>query len=98
MPWKERYTISDEKSIGDSEIRWPGGKRCCFLAVVDLRHQPELELIAVALVAGEVIQNPPARGHRAVLASRVRQFQFVDCTVRGERRMDGSLRRRVRVR
>src|SRR4051812_27529075 len=36
MPWKERYTISDEKSIRDADIRWPGGKRCCFRVVVDL--------------------------------------------------------------
>ena len=36
MPWKERYTISDEKSILDRDIVWPGGKRCCFRIVVDL--------------------------------------------------------------
>ncbi|CAN5291964.1 polysaccharide deacetylase [soil metagenome] len=36
MPWKERYTISDEKSIVDSDITWPNGKRCCFRVVVDL--------------------------------------------------------------
>ena len=36
MPWKERYTISDEKSIVDADIKWPDGKRCCFRVVVDL--------------------------------------------------------------
>ena len=36
MPWKERYTISDEKSIPDADIKWPDGKRCCFRVVVDL--------------------------------------------------------------
>jgi hypothetical protein len=36
MPWKERYTISDEKSIVDADITWPDGKRCCFRVVVDL--------------------------------------------------------------
>jgi peptidoglycan/xylan/chitin deacetylase (PgdA/CDA1 family) len=36
MPWKERYTISDEKTLADSEVRWPDGKRCCFRVVVDL--------------------------------------------------------------
>src|SRR5260370_3203343 len=36
MPWKERYTISDEKTVPDSEVRWPDGKRCCFRVVVDL--------------------------------------------------------------
>ena len=36
MPWKERYTISDERTLPDSEVRWPDGKRCCFRIVVDL--------------------------------------------------------------
>jgi peptidoglycan-N-acetylglucosamine deacetylase len=36
MPWKERYTISDEKSLADDEIRWPRGARCCVGITVDL--------------------------------------------------------------
>ena len=36
MPWKERYTISDERTILDREIRWPEGKRCCLSITVDL--------------------------------------------------------------
>ena len=36
MPWKDRYTISDEKSLSDSEVAWPDGNRCCFRIVVDL--------------------------------------------------------------
>lgn len=36
MPWKDRYTISDERSLGDGEIRWPDGKSCCLRIVVDL--------------------------------------------------------------
>src|SRR5258708_30829655 len=36
MPWKDRYTISDERTVPDSEVRWPDGKRCCFRVVVDL--------------------------------------------------------------
>jgi peptidoglycan/xylan/chitin deacetylase (PgdA/CDA1 family) len=36
MPWKERYTISDERTLADSEVKWPLGKRCCFRIVVDL--------------------------------------------------------------
>ena len=36
MPWKERYTISDERTLLDSDVRWPDGKRCCFRVVVDL--------------------------------------------------------------
>jgi len=36
MPWKERYTISDEKSLADDEIRWPGDALCCVGITVDL--------------------------------------------------------------
>ena len=36
MPWKERYTISDEKSLADDDIRWPQGARCCLGITVDL--------------------------------------------------------------
>ena len=28
MPWKDGYTISDEKSLADADVRWPEGKRC----------------------------------------------------------------------
>lgn len=36
MPWKQGYTISDEKSLPDNEVRWPEGKRCAIHIVVDL--------------------------------------------------------------
>ena len=36
MPWKERYTISDEKSFADDDIRWPQDARCCVGITVDL--------------------------------------------------------------
>src|SRR5215813_8401874 len=36
MPWKDRYTISDEKSLADGDIRWPDGRRCAIHIVVDL--------------------------------------------------------------
>jgi peptidoglycan/xylan/chitin deacetylase (PgdA/CDA1 family) len=36
MPWKERYTISDEKSLADEEVHWPGGARCCVSITIDL--------------------------------------------------------------
>ena len=36
MPWKDGYTISDEKSLDDKDIRWPDGKRCAVHIVVDL--------------------------------------------------------------
>jgi peptidoglycan/xylan/chitin deacetylase (PgdA/CDA1 family) len=36
MPWKQGYTISDETSLADKDLRWPGGKRCAVHIVVDL--------------------------------------------------------------
>ena len=36
MPWKDGYTISDEKSLADADLRWPEGKRCAVHIVVDL--------------------------------------------------------------
>jgi peptidoglycan/xylan/chitin deacetylase (PgdA/CDA1 family) len=36
MPWKERYTISDETSLADNDIRWPHGARCCVSIAIDL--------------------------------------------------------------
>ena len=36
MPWKQGYTISNERSLSDSDVRWPNGNRCCFSITVDL--------------------------------------------------------------
>ena len=36
MPWKDRYTVSDEVAVADSDLRWPDGSRCCVLITVDL--------------------------------------------------------------
>jgi hypothetical protein len=36
MPWKQGYTISDERSLTDSELRWPDSARCCVAMTVDL--------------------------------------------------------------
>src|SRR4051812_13162098 len=36
MPWKQGYTISDERSLADAEVRWPDGARCCISVTVDL--------------------------------------------------------------
>lgn len=36
MPWKDGYTISDETSLADADLRWPHGKRCAVHIVVDL--------------------------------------------------------------
>jgi peptidoglycan/xylan/chitin deacetylase (PgdA/CDA1 family) len=36
MPWKDGYTISDERSLPDAALGWPDGKRCAVHIVVDL--------------------------------------------------------------
>jgi len=36
MPWKERYTTSDEKTLDDKDVRWPNAARCAVRIVVDL--------------------------------------------------------------
>lgn len=36
MPWKDRYTISDEISPADDALRWPDGRRCAVCITVDL--------------------------------------------------------------
>jgi peptidoglycan-N-acetylglucosamine deacetylase len=36
MPWKDGYTTSDEKSLADQEVRWPDGKQCACVIVIDL--------------------------------------------------------------
>ena len=36
MPWKANYTISDETSLSDKDVRWPEGRRCAVHIVVDL--------------------------------------------------------------
>ncbi len=36
MPWKDGYTVSDERSLADADVIWPGGNRCCIRVVVDL--------------------------------------------------------------
>ncbi|HEX2885373.1 polysaccharide deacetylase family protein [Vineibacter terrae] len=36
MPWKDRYTISDEVGLADADIVWPDGARCCVTVTVCL--------------------------------------------------------------
>lgn len=36
MPWKDRYTISDEVGLADADVSWPDGKRCCVTLTVSL--------------------------------------------------------------
>ena len=30
MPWKDRYTTSDEVGLADDDVRWPSDRRCAF--------------------------------------------------------------------
>jgi peptidoglycan/xylan/chitin deacetylase (PgdA/CDA1 family) len=55
MPWKEGYTISDEKSLADEEVHWAGNARCCVSINVDLSIAAGPEGIRAA-----DLQAPPA--------------------------------------
>ena len=43
MPWKERYTVSDEVSLSDRELRWPDGNRMggCITVALSVASGPE---------------------------------------------------------
>ena len=36
MPWKERYTVSDEVSLKDHALHWPSGNRMAVHITVAL--------------------------------------------------------------
>jgi peptidoglycan-N-acetylglucosamine deacetylase len=40
MPWKQGYTVSNERTIDDTALRWPDGSRCCVSITVDLTVAP----------------------------------------------------------
>ena len=48
MPWKERYTISDEVSLKDNELHWPGGNRLAAHITVALSVASGPEGLTVA--------------------------------------------------
>ncbi|HVZ07049.1 polysaccharide deacetylase family protein [Rhodopila sp.] len=48
MPWKQGYTVSDERTIPDEDVRWPDGHRCCVGITVDLSVAPGPEGIRPA--------------------------------------------------
>src|SRR5665213_1613312 len=56
MPWKDGYTISDERSLTDAEVRWPDGNRCCFSITVDLSVASGPEGITEADLTGPKAQ------------------------------------------
>ena len=51
MPWKQGYTISDARSLTDSELRWPDGARCCIAVAVDLSVASGAEGVTAANLA-----------------------------------------------
>ncbi|GAA5122618.1 polysaccharide deacetylase family protein [Haloechinothrix salitolerans] len=36
MPWKNRYTVSDERCFADEQVTWPGVKKAAFTLTIDL--------------------------------------------------------------
>src|SRR5262249_57318788 len=54
-PRNEGSTISDDKSLADDEVRWPGGARCCVSITVDLSIASGPEGIRAA-----DLKTPPA--------------------------------------
>ena len=56
MPWKDGYTISDERSLTDAQVQWPDGNRCCFSITVDLSVASGPEGITQADLTGPKAQ------------------------------------------
>jgi len=53
MPWKDGYTISDERSLPDGALSWPDGKRCAVHIVADLSVASGVEGITAADIASD---------------------------------------------
>ena len=69
MPWKDAYTISDEKSLGDADLRWPEGKRCAIHIVVNLSVASGPEGITAADLKTPPAQFGRSEGPDALLAT-----------------------------
>src|SRR5262249_2292789 len=62
---------------------FPGGRtqvaeRDLALAIVEFRHLTELQRIALAGAAGEIVEDSPARGHRRRITVRLGELEFID--------------------
>jgi len=68
MPWKEGYTISDEKSMKDEDIRWPGRLQCAVRMVVDYSVD----------AAGDGIGRKDIQSHVARFGKRVEIWRLLD--------------------
>src|SRR5262245_2710867 len=72
MPWKDGYTISDERSLDDSDVRWPDGKRCAVHIVVDLSFAGGPEGISARDIRSGTAQFGAREGLELVLAALAR--------------------------
>jgi peptidoglycan/xylan/chitin deacetylase (PgdA/CDA1 family) len=68
MPWKENYTISDETSLRDEDVRWPDGKRCAVHIVVDLSVAGGREGISARDLCSDAAQFAATEGLDLLLA------------------------------
>jgi peptidoglycan/xylan/chitin deacetylase (PgdA/CDA1 family) len=68
MPWKENYTICDETSLRDAEVRWPDGKRCAVHIVVDLSVAAGREGISSRDLRSDAAQFAATEGLDLLLA------------------------------
>jgi peptidoglycan-N-acetylglucosamine deacetylase len=97
MPWKQGYTISDERSLADSEIRWPNGARCCVAVTVDLSVASGAEgVTAVDLATPEALfgANQGLSALREILRQRRMRATFAVPAVIAHIHCDGALARR----
>ena len=102
MPWKDGYTISNEKSLADADVRWPQGKRCAVHIVVDLSVASGPE----GIVARDIRSAPAAFGANEgldlVLAALEQAWAQGDVRRAGRHRRDRSgpdqVARRARAR
>ncbi|HZT47680.1 MAG TPA: polysaccharide deacetylase family protein [Hyphomicrobiaceae bacterium] len=69
MPWKDGYTISDERSLPDADVRWPDGKRCAVHIVVDLSVAGGPQGITARDVAGAPAQLAAGDGLHLLCAA-----------------------------
>ncbi len=53
MPWKDRYTISDEIGIADEAVHWPDDNRCAATIVVSLSVATEPQGIEARHLSGD---------------------------------------------
>src|SRR5262245_33590323 len=72
MPWKDGYTISDEKSLPDEDIHWPDGKRCAVHIVVDLSVASGPEGIRATDIISPAAEFGSTEGLDLVLAALAR--------------------------